>query len=489
MIRRVRRRWWALGATAVVVLPLAWWWQQSLVPDTYDLAAMGQHDWGGGPVGHAAHHGTPVADLDADRVAGTTGRAPDVVETLTVRQDGERFTVNGSTPGPLLRMTQGDLVEVTLVNEDVADGATLHWHGLDVPNSVDGVAGVTQEAVLPGERFTYRFVADQAGTYWYHSHQVSHEQVLGGLFGALVVDPAPTSSTSPATTTPTADVDEVVVLHQYGARSTINGEEGTATVAAEPGARARIRVVNTDNGVSTAWVRGAAYEVLAVDGVDLHEPEPVEGKAVAVPAGGRVDLGLTVPATGVRIDFAGTTALVLHADPADGDPGTAPTEVLDLLDYGTPAPLPFDPDAADRRFDYVIDRRPGFLDGRPGLWWTINGGIFPDVPMFMVEEGDVVVFEIANNSGDTHPMHLHGHHAVVLSRDGRAATGSPWWVDSLEVGVGERYEIAFLADNPGLWMDHCHNLPHATEGLVSHLMYAGVTSSFRVGTERDNQPE
>ena len=260
-------------------------------------------------------------------------------------------------------------------------------------------------------------------------------------------------------------------------------------MAAEPGDRARVRVVNTDNGVSTVWVRGAAYEVLAVDGVDLHGPEPVEGTAVEVPAGGRVDLGITVPDAGVRVDFAGTTALVLGADPAGGDSGTAPTEVLDLLDYGTPAPLPFDPDAADRRFDYVIDRRPGFLDGRPGLWWTINGGIFPDVPMYMVEEGDVVVFEIANHSGDTHPMHLHGHHAVVLSRDGRAATGSPLWVDSLEVGVGETYEIAFLADNPGLWMDHCHNLPHATEGLVTHLMYAGVTSSFRVGTDRDNQPE
>ncbi len=481
---RVRRRWLALGATAVVVLPLAWLWRGSLLPDTYDMAAMGYHDWGGGPAAHAhaAHQGTPVAELDSDRLAGTAGRVPDVVETLTVREDGGRFTVNGSTPGPLLRVTQGDLVEVTLVNEDVADGATLHWHGLDVPNAADGVAGVTQDAVLPGERFTYRFLADQVGTYWYHSHQVSHEQVLGGLLGALVIDPPPPDPTAP-------DLDETVVLHQYGARSTLNGEEGTATVAAEPGDRARIRVVNTDNGLSTAWVRGAAYEVLAVDGVDLHEPEPVEGKAVEVPAGGRVDLGITVPATGVRVDFAGTTALVLHADPAGGDSGTAPTEVLDLLDYGTPAPLPFDPDAAARRFDYVIDRRPGFLDGRPGLWWTINGGIFPDVPMYMVEEGDVVVFEIANSSGDTHPMHLHGHHAVVLSRDGQAATGSPWWVDSLEVGVGETYEIAFLADNPGLWMDHCHNLPHATEGLVSHLMYAGVTSSFRVGTERDNQPE
>ena len=93
------------------------------------------------------------------------------------------------------------------------------------------------------------------------------------------------------------------------------------------------------------------------------------------------------------------------------------------------------------------------------------------------------------HSDDTHPMHLHGHHAVVLARDGRAATGSPWWVDSLEVGVGESYDIAFVADNPGLWMDHCHNLSHAAEGLVAHLMYAGVSSSYQIGDAAANEPE
>jgi FtsP/CotA-like multicopper oxidase with cupredoxin domain len=77
----------------------------------------------------------------------------------------------------------------------------------------------------------------------------------------------------------------------------------------------------------------------------------------------------------------------------------------------------------------------------------------------------------------------------VLSRNGEPATGSPWWTDSLEVAEGERYEIAVLADNPGLWMDHCHNLPHARDGLVAHLMYDGVTSSYMVGGERDNDPE
>jgi FtsP/CotA-like multicopper oxidase with cupredoxin domain len=86
-------------------------------------------------------------------------------------------------------------------------------------------------------------------------------------------------------------------------------------------------------------------------------------------------------------------------------------------------------------------------------------------------------------------MHLHGHHALVLARNGERATGSPWWVDSLNVQDGESYDIAFVADNPGIWMDHCHNLPHATQGLVAHLMYEGVTEPFRVGGDSDNQPE
>jgi FtsP/CotA-like multicopper oxidase with cupredoxin domain len=100
-----------------------------------------------------------------------------------------------------------------------------------------------------------------------------------------------------------------------------------------------------------------------------------------------------------------------------------------------------------------------------------------------------VVFRIENSSGETHPMHLHGHHAVVLSRDGEPASGSPWWVDSLEVGAGQTFEVAFVADNPGLWMDHCHNLPHAADGLVAHLMYEGVTSSYRIGGDAHNEPE
>jgi FtsP/CotA-like multicopper oxidase with cupredoxin domain len=109
--------------------------------------------------------------------------------------------------------------------------------------------------------------------------------------------------------------------------------------------------------------------------------------------------------------------------------------------------------------------------------------------MYVVREGDVVVVHIENRSGEVHPMHLHGHHVVVLTRNGVAATGSPWWVDSLNVLPKESYDVAFVANNPGVWMDHCHNLKHAAQGMVAHLMYEGFDTPYRIAGSVDNRPE
>jgi FtsP/CotA-like multicopper oxidase with cupredoxin domain len=102
----------------------------------------------------------------------------------------------------------------------------------------------------------------------------------------------------------------------------------------------------------------------------------------------------------------------------------------------------------------------------------------------MVRTGDIVQLEFVNRTGVPHPMHLHGHHFLVVSRDGVPSTGSPWWADSLEVDPGERYTVEFVADNPGVWMFHCHNLPHVRQGLMSHLMYADVRTPYRFGRVR-----
>jgi FtsP/CotA-like multicopper oxidase with cupredoxin domain len=191
----------------------------------------------------------------------------------------------------------------------------------------------------------------------------------------------------------------------------------------------------------------------------------------------------------VLIDLGGGVGIAVG--PANGPiPRAHPVNAtVDFLSYGSPVPIAFDPATANRRFDYRIGRRSGFLDGVPGMWWSINGHVYPDVPMFTVSEGDIVVMTIANESGQPHPIHLHGHHAVVLSRNGEAATGSPWWTDSLEVGNATTYQIAFRADNPGIWVDHCHNLPHAEQGLLTHLVYGGVTEPFRIGGPAGNHPE
>jgi FtsP/CotA-like multicopper oxidase with cupredoxin domain len=272
---------------------------------------------------------------------------------------------------------------------------------------------------------------------------------------------------------------------------TVNGHEADLRVEVPPGQRARVRVINTDNGEMTAWVTGAPWRLAAVDGSDVHDPTSIRDSALAIAAGGRADLDVTMPADAlpVRVNLGGSAAVVLGSRSFAAPATPAPTHTLDLLSYGTRTPLGFDPDLPNRRFDYVIGRRPGFLDGRPGNWWTINGHMFPDVPMYVVAEGDVVRMHIANHSGDAHPMHLHGHHAVVLARNGVPATGSPLWIDSLTVGNGESYDIAFIANNPGIWIDHCHNLPHATQGLIAHLMYQGVSTPFTIGGRAGNQPE
>jgi FtsP/CotA-like multicopper oxidase with cupredoxin domain len=486
-------------ATLAIVVPLAWMWQASRTPSTYSVMDMGYADYGGGPRAAMSDHahgdhgggtavgGPPVsvADLAVDPDVPADTKVELVAEkgrfTLDSGREVDGYTINGSSPGPLIEADQGDLVEVHVRNESVPDGSTLHWHGVDVPNAEDGVAGVTQDAIGQGEDYTYRFVADDAGTYWYHSHQVSHEQVVGGLLGPIVIHPEEPDKDT---------VDAVALTHLYGGTRTLNGEEGDVPFEAEPGQRVRVRVVNTDNGPVEVWA-GQDYRVLAVDGRDLNAPTPVSGEALTVTAGGRADLEVTVPEDGsaARVEVGGSTALLVGPEGSKAPEVEQPRDEVDLLHYGSPAPLGFDPEQPTRTFDYSIGRRPGFVNGRPGLWWSINGHLYPDVPMFVVHEGDVVVMRIENHSGDVHPMHLHGHHAVVLSRNGEKSTGSPWWVDSLNVRDGESYDIAFVADNPGVWMDHCHNLKHAVQGLLAHLMYDGVTTPYRVGGAASNEPE
>lgn len=413
--------------------------------------------------GRSGHHHS--GDLQVASLVGPEGSADKTYRLTAAKAADGRWLFNGQLPGPEIRVVEGDLVEVTLANTDIAEGVTVHWHGYPVANAEDGVAGVTQNPVLPGQSYVYRFRASVTGTYWYHTHQISSTGIAKGLFGAFIVTPrAPAVSSSPKAGRPSAQTGAPPVSvgapsAQAGARPAPMGAEqvlilhpllpAPATVA--PG---RLRLVNADNVPHTVTPSGS-YRVLALDGRDLHGPTGVTG-AVLVPAGGRVDL-----------DVAGGTLAV--------DDGSAR---LDLMSYGMPEPADPNPVAFDSAATVVLDRLIRFQSGRPDFAYTVNGTTFPSADAITVRPGELLKLTIVNRNGEDHPMHLHGHAMRVLSRDGVMASGSPIWLDTLNVGPGEVWTVAIRATNPGIWMVHCHNLPHAAHGMMLHLVYPGYTGVF-----------
>lgn len=477
-----------LLAAVVGFIGKSWW--DSRIPGSYSVMSVGSADFGGGsePVLHTGDSGSTAVGVTELR--GPAAGPPDIRFELEAKHADVQLpsgrtiaalTFGGTSPGPELRVRRGDLVEVELTNADVEHGVTLHWHGVDVPNGEDGVAGVTQDAVLPGERYTYRFRAEQAGTFWYHTHQVSSKDVRRGLFGVLVIEPRRAVT----------GLDLALAVHTFDGVPTINGSDELSRRRVAPGTPVRLRLVNTDSFGQQVTVAGSPFRVEAIDGTELNAPTPLEDRTLALAGGGRIDVSFPMPSTPVRVSLLKSrAALALSADGRATPPAAAPGPSFDPLGYGRPKETGYGPMVEyDRRFELTITRKPGFFDGRPGRQWAINGGIYPDVPVFVVEEGDLVELTITNDTNVVHPMHLHGHHVLVLSRNGVAATGSPWWSDTLNVLPDESYVVAFRADNPGIWMNHCHNLPHAAEGLTMRLVYAGVSTPFLVGSARRNEPE
>jgi FtsP/CotA-like multicopper oxidase with cupredoxin domain len=343
---------------------------------------------------------------------------------------------------------------------------------------------VTQNAVPVGGRYVYRFRVHQTGTFWYHTHQESENGVKRGLYGAFVIEPREPP--------PAGSVELTVVAHTLDGVRMLNADDLSRLRKLPAGTRVRLRIVNSNDTTESLALIGTPFEVLAVDGTDLHAPTPVSRQLIAIAAGGRYDLGFTMPPTPVELElFASAAALVLTPDGRSSRlPAYPYWPDFDVLGYGSPATTPFSAASHfDRTFVLKIQRKLGFENGRPGFHWALNGRFYPHVPMFIVAEGDLVQLTIVNDSNAVHPMHLHGHHMLVLSRNGVRDRGSPWWTDTLEVVPGMRYVVAFRADNPGIWMDHCHNLSHASAGLTMHLMYLSAYTPFEIGGPAHNEPE
>jgi len=413
--------------------------------------------------------------------------------TLTAQAatvDGRQsWTYNGEVPGPELRVIEGDRLKVTLVNH-LPEPTAIHWHGLRLPNAEDGVSGVTQDAVPPGATYTYEFVVKDPGTYWYHSHQHAFDQVSRGLYGALVVEPKQG---------PRYDRDYAVLIGDA------NEQQPPMHLDAQPDQLVRLRLISAFGSDMTGTPEllapiGAPYQVVALDGHDLNQPQTLGPELLPIGMGQRYDIAFRMPTSG-QVQILDERPKTGSREPrrewvsiGDGAAPQAPNAAslprFDLTSYGAPA---VDPVASHQTFDVSQDLRIanqlGFRYGQRQFIHTLNGKSFPDTAPIMVREGQYVRLRFINETDEYHPMHLHGHYVSVLSKNGKAITGSPVHLDSILVGPHETWEVAFLADNPGLWMLHCHVLVHAAFGLSTMVDYEGVTTPYIIGTKSGNFPD
>jgi uncharacterized cupredoxin-like copper-binding protein len=198
----------------------------------------------------------------------------------------DAYAYNGQVPGSLIRATEGDQVRINFTNE-LPEPTVIHFHGPKLPNSMDGVAGVTQKVIQPGETYSYEFVAQPSGTFMYHTHHNSAEQEGKGLFGIFIVDPKE----------PTLQYDRetIQVLSETGGYFLINGKAFPATepIEARVGERVPIRLVNLGQMTHPMHMHGHPFRIVATDGYPVPEAQALTKDVVNIGPGERYDLLMT----------------------------------------------------------------------------------------------------------------------------------------------------------------------------------------------------
>lgn len=442
------------------------------------------------------------------------------------------WTFNGAVPGPEIRVKKGEKVKITLKNE-LPSPVSIHWHGYPVPNSMDGIPGVTQDAIAPGKSFTYEFVANEVGTYWYHSHQDSVNQLDRGLYGALIVE-----DNGKFDKDYTLMIDEWVSdeekiseqikemknissekkdehnmdmdSHSSGGMMnhdmneydvyTINGKSGglIQPLNVKKGDRVRIRLINSGYMTHKMHLHGHNFQVIATDGQRIQQPKKIKDELLAIAPGERYDVEFVADKQGkwlieehgdnnaskemkAFIVYDDKTSSTDHSDASDNLP------LFNLSSYGQFEKTSF---TLKTKYDLEYSMSLGTVMKDNNMRFTINGKTFPNVPPLNVKKNDLIKVILKNTSMvDDHPMHLHGHFFQVLSKNGKAYTGAPIIKDTLNLKPGEEYVVAFKANNPGNWMFHCHDLHHAAAGMVSEIKYKDYRSTYQPDPNAGNMPE
>lgn len=254
---------------------------------------------GGRPLEYRLENGIKVFELTTKAVQWP------ILDGVTVTA----YSYNGTVPGPMIRVTEGDQVRIVVKNE-LPDPTTVHWHGVEVPNAMDGVPDVTQDPIQPGETFTYEFVAKPAGTFMYHSHFEGDIQVMAGLYAPFIIEPKEPESNPPA-------IDEVLMISEWLQRDgqtfaampmqgmepnffTINGKSfpSTKEITVRKGERVRLRFIAIGQFVHPMHLHGVPFKIVATDGHPVPEAAQLTKDTVSVAPGERYDIEFVATETG-----------------------------------------------------------------------------------------------------------------------------------------------------------------------------------------------
>jgi FtsP/CotA-like multicopper oxidase with cupredoxin domain len=379
-------------------------------------------------------------------------------------------------PGPTLIANLGDEVIVHFRN-DLPAPTIIHWHGLRLPAMADG-SNVTQAQIEPGKSYDYRFVVNDAGSFWYHPHLSSEVQIERGLYGPfivkggvipevsadryLVLDDVKLSSDGKLSTKTDA-LD--VMLGRQGNVLLVNGQTG-AQLAVSSGSRERWRFVNAANGrYFLLELKGVRFLVIGGDGGLI--PEPYEADQLLIAPGERYEVLVTFDApSGTRLPLQ-----TVHYDRGHQVPDPGPKELLEVVvgppETKKPAALPtrwatLNPtpvDATTPIRPFVLQE----IEGPDETVFLINGQRWPFNQPVMVKQGATEIWEIRNEAEMDHPFHLHGMFFQPVG-------GRPGWKDTINVPQKSSLQFVVKYEPLGMWMFHCHILEHAERGMMGELM-------------------
>ena len=417
-----------------------------------------------------------------------------IVEVTLVASEGEIelfpgieskvWYFNGTVPGPEIRIQLGDTLRIRFVN-NLPQESSIHFHGIRVPNAMDGVPGVTQPAIAPGEHFIYQFTPKDSGTYWFHPHANSSEQIERGLYGLLIVEDSNDAQYSQ---------DRVLVIddwrilndHQidphfvtphdlahdgrWGNIITVNSSLDYRIVV-RPGERIRLRMLNSSNGrVYRLGFGELKAKIIAVDGMLVQKVFDAQGFDLA--PGNRIDVDVTIPVDLQTNIFAiedmftfqrHTLAYIVVKGEAVLTPQFAYPTNPQLPQWDTAAHYP-----VDIEYRLNIQQFSRIVEGerREGLEWTINDQAFPRYTQYNFEHNRFYKMRFVNASSRIHPMHIHGQFFKVISRNGEPVN-EPFFRDTVLIYSQERVEIAMVPLDRGIWAHHCHILEHADSGMMT----------------------